>query len=136
MDIVNCSRCGKMFNSVMGKKICPTCIKREEENFKIVRKFVREHPEATIPEIASENDVSIKQIHQWIREERLLFSKDSEVGIDCERCGTTIRTGRFCEKCKAEIKNDVENIQRSNEPKEEPKAARDTKAKMRYMNKK
>ena len=37
------------------------------------------------------------------REERLVFSDDSPVGLPCESCGATIKTGRFCDKCKAEL---------------------------------
>ena len=38
-----------------------------------------------------------------VREERLVFSDDSPVGLPCESCGVTIKTGRFCDKCKAEL---------------------------------
>lgn len=55
--------------------------------------------------VAEELDVSVKQIRQWIREERLSLSVAGADGIVCETCGKPIRTGRFCEKCKNNMAN-------------------------------
>ena len=33
------------------------------------------------------------------------FSDDSPIGIACEVCGATIRTGRYCERCKNDLAN-------------------------------
>ena len=63
--------------------------------------------------VSEDNDVSVQQIRQWIREERLEFSKDSPVGIECEACGASIRTGRYCEACK---KNMSDSLRRSITP--------------------
>lgn len=45
-------------------------------------------------------NIPAKQIKRWIREERLSFADDSPVGIECEGCGTMIKTGRYCPVCK------------------------------------
>ena len=42
-------------------------------------------------------------LKQWIREERLFFGDESPVGIDCEGCGTMIKSGKYCDKCKNEL---------------------------------
>ena len=68
-----------------------------------VKKYVREHPNVDVKELSEEMDVSVRQINRWVREERLVFSDDSPVGLPCESCGVTIKTGRFCDKCKAEL---------------------------------
>ena len=54
-----------------------------------------------------ENDVSVKQIKQWVREERLSFTEESQITLECENCGAKILTGRFCEKCKTVLHNDL-----------------------------
>ena len=63
-----------------------------------VKKYVREHPDVDVKELSEEMDVSVRQINRWVREERLVFSDDSPVGLPCESCGATIKTGRFCDK--------------------------------------
>ncbi|OYO59447.1 flagellar protein, partial [Lachnotalea glycerini] len=64
-------------------------------------------PKATMVMIAEDNEVSVQQIKQWIREERLSFTDDSPVAIECENCGTMIRTGRYCKQCKDKIANNM-----------------------------
>lgn len=103
MDVINCRRCGKLFNYVAGLKICPLCKEAEEKKFQIVKEFIRNNKDAGINEIAEQCDVTTNEIRQWIREERLIFGDDSPIGIDCEGCGAIIKSGRFCDKCKVDL---------------------------------
>lgn len=137
MNVRNCARCGKIFNYVSGRPICAACKRGEEESFKDVRSYIRRNPDVSISEVAEACEVDIKMIRQWIREERLSFSKDSAVGIECEKCGKTIRTGRFCKECKAETINDLNNARGVNNSEPITKAPEETKKKnqMRFLNK-
>jgi len=74
IDVINCKRCGKLFQRVTSKKLCPECLRELEEKFNEVKSYIREHPDTTIMEVSAENDVSVEQIKQWIREERLEFT--------------------------------------------------------------
>ena len=131
MDIRNCKNCGKMFNYI-NKPFCPTCEKMLEDKFVEVKAYIREHGTASIDEVAEENDVSVKQLRRWIREERLSFSEDSGVGIECENCGAMIRTGRFCEACKNMIGNNLSSA--IHKPAPEPAAPKKKEgARMRFL---
>lgn len=131
MDIRNCKNCGKMFNYI-GKPICPTCEKVLEDKFQQVKQYVKEHPEAPISVVSEENDVSINQIKRWVRQERLCFAETSMVGIECESCGTMIRTGRFCEACKVKLGNNLADTIRKPKPAPEPERRRES-ARMRFL---
>lgn len=109
MNVRNCRRCRKLFNYVIGPYLCPQCREDMEKKFQEVKKFVQEHAHADVRTVSEECDVDTTQIRQWVKEERLIFSDDSAIGIACERCGTTIRSGRFCEKCKIEMTNGFKN---------------------------
>ena len=100
MDVRNCKGCSRLFNYIGGQPLCPECSKALDVKFDEVRDYVYDHPRAGIQQVAEENDVTIAQIKRWIREERLAFSDDAQVGLECEGCGKMIRTGRFCEMCK------------------------------------
>lgn len=133
MNVRNCRKCGRIFNYVVGMPICPACKEKLEEKFQQVKDYIRENKGANIPEISRECEVETTQLRQWIREERLVFSDDSPVGINCESCGTMIRTGRFCDKCKATM---VNNLKGSIEkPKAKTSAQKETKdnPRMRYL---
>ncbi len=103
MEVRNCRQCGRMFNYIGGVPLCMRCKDELEDKFAEVKEFVRQNPGATIQMVSEENDVSVQQIRQWVREERLEFSKDSPVGIECEICGASIRTGRYCDACKKTV---------------------------------
>ncbi|MBQ8798568.1 MAG: flagellar protein [Lachnospiraceae bacterium] len=118
MDVRNCKGCSRLFNYIGGQPLCPECAKALDLKFDEVRDYVYDHPRAGMQEVAEENDVTIAQIKRWIREERLAFSEDAQVGLECEGCGKMIRTGRFCETCKAKYINDFSSYIK---PREEPK---------------
>ena len=117
MDVRNCRQCGRLFNYLGGPPICQACREAVEEKFQQVKEYVRNNPGSNIQMVAEDNDVTVQQIRQWIREERLEFSADSQVGIECECCGASIRTGRFCEACKSRMRGDFSNAIQKPEPK-------------------
>lgn len=132
MDVRNCKGCGKLFNYVSGPPLCAACIKSMDEKFQEVKRYVYDNPSASIQQVSEEMEVSISQIKKWIREERLSFSDESIVGIDCEGCGTMIKTGRFCEKCKLTMATKLGNLYE--EPKKQhTKKETNTSAKMRFL---
>lgn len=133
MEVKNCKNCGRLFNYLSGPRLCTECKQKLEEKFMEVRNYIRDNPHANISEISETMEVSTSQIHQWIREERLIFSEDSMVTIECENCGAAIRTGRFCEKCKAEVAKGLGNLYKSATPVMQKKD-RD-REKMRFLDK-
>lgn len=107
MEVRNCKGCGRLFNYLQGPMLCPACIGDLEEKFQHVKEFLRENPKAPMSVVSEENDVSVKQIRQWVREERLSFTEESQITLECENCGAKILTGRFCSKCKNGLINDL-----------------------------
>ncbi len=107
MDVRNCKGCGRLFNYVQGPPLCSGCISKLEEKFQQVKAFLKDNPNASLSVVAEENEVSVKQIKQWVREERLSFTEESQITLECEGCGAKVLTGRFCEKCKATLHNDL-----------------------------
>ena len=109
MNLRNCARCGKMFDFVSPPAICDACKKAIEDSFQKVKVYIQENPSASLRQISEDNKVTPKQIQQWIREERLEFSKDSPLQLLCEKCGAKITTGRFCAKCKTTMADNLNN---------------------------
>lgn len=132
MDVRNCRKCGKIFNYVAGNIICPVCREDEEKKFHEVKAFVSENKTCGIAEIIEACDVTNNQITQWIREERLVFGDDSPIGINCEICGVTIKTGRYCEKCKNDIAKGLA-MPKKEEPAPETHKDRRESSRMRFL---
>ena len=114
MELMNCRSCKKIFNYITGEKICPACRDLLEEKYQEVKKYINENPGTPANKVAEECDISLKQIKKWVREERLTFADDSLIGLDCERCGKIIHSGRFCKECAgglADAMNDAYRVQ-------------------------
>lgn len=136
MNVRNCVRCGRIFNYVSGKPLCANCRKDLEEKFKETRTYIKRNPKAVVAEVSEACDVDVKQIKQWVREERLSFSEESAIGIECENCGTSIKTGRFCANCKSTMSNDLKNaFEKEVQPVENP-FARDASNRMAFRDSK
>lgn len=112
MEVRNCKGCGRLFNYIGGfnRNLCPACIDLLEEKFMEVRDYVESNPKCTINDICENMDVSPRQVEKWIREDRLFFSDDSPIGIACEKCGTMIRSGRFCPECAKSIETQMNDL--------------------------
>lgn len=134
MNVINCKSCGRLFNALDRNRLCPACMRALEDKFQEVKQYLRENPNATVNQTSEDNDVSVKQIKQWIREERLILTNAAGCDIHCEQCGAAINTGRFCEKCKASMAIDLQGA--INKPKgvlQQPKKSGHEKDRMRFL---
>ncbi len=134
MDVRTCRKCKKIFNYLTGPILCPACKEKMEEKFQEVKKYISEHPGATIPEVAEECEVETGQIKQWLKDDRLELTEGSPIMLSCESCGAPIRSGRYCDKCRSNMTNGFQSILNSNKPKQpvQKKTEKDN-AKMRFL---
>ena len=134
MNARNCRKCGRLFNYVSGPPICLSCREALEGKFQEVKEYIREHAHATIPQVSEACDVSQNQIQQWLRDERLELSPDSGITLLCETCSAPIYSGRFCEKCKNSMANQLsDSIRKPEAPKPQPKKDPRDNPKMRFL---
>ncbi len=105
MDIKNCSRCGKIY-AYDGFNICMQCRRKDEDDFKIIKEYIDENPGATISEVSEETEIDSKKIIEFLRQGRLEIKDENNVLLTCEKCGKSIKTGRFCEKCVSEMQRE------------------------------
>lgn len=99
MELRNCPECGRVFTYIR-TNLCPACQKKDEEEFKGVRKYLQKNPGAHIVEISEGTGVSEKKIVQYIKEERIsINNQECEIQITCDLCGALISSGRYCKAC-------------------------------------
>ena len=110
MNVRNCRKCRRLFNYVIGPVYCAQCKQEMEDEFQKVKKYIQDNPGSDIRMVSEACEVDPMQIRQWVREERLCFSDDSPMGIACERCGVTIKSGRFCAKCKSDMTTELKSV--------------------------
>lgn len=133
MDVKTCRICGRLFNHVSGPVRCPACMDELERKFQEVKEYIWNHRQAQLTQIAEDTGVSVGQLRQWVREERLSFADDSPVGLECEVCGTMIKTGRFCDHCKEKINSNLSTAIKKEAVAAPKTFTSDHKNKMRYL---
>ncbi|MGL5259640.1 MAG: flagellar protein [Lachnospiraceae bacterium] len=134
MNIKTCKGCRKLFNYVVGPYYCPACKDALEKKYNEVKTYIRENANADINRIAEECEVDKAQIHQWIREERLMLSDNSSITLECELCGGEIRTGRFCNSCKEKLAGGLSNA--IEKPKQIKPDEKRNQSRMRFLERK
>ena len=97
--------------------------------------YIEENHSATMNQISEDCDVSVRQLEKWVREERLCFADDSPIGIPCENCGKTIKSGRYCEACKNTLANQLGSMYAINYEEDDEKD-KNSRARMRYLDRK
>ena len=135
MDVKNCKRCRRLFNYISGPSICPQCREEIEKKFQEVKKYLFDNRGANIKQVCEACEVEESQVRQWIREERLEFSSGIDIGVTCENCGAPITSGRFCDKCKASMINDLKTAGKRPEAEApKPQKSESHGNKMRFLN--
>jgi hypothetical protein len=106
-----------------------------EKKFQEVKEYIRENPGVGIAEVSEACDVDTAQIRQWLREERLEVTEGSPIYLSCESCGASIRSGKYCDKCKASMANSLKTIVATGRPEKPSQDGPDkTGPRMRFLN--
>lgn len=127
MDVRNCKRCGKIFQ-YKGNWICPNCVQQDDEDFHKVREYIIAHPNSTSIDISQATGVELKTIARFLKEGRLEseYVSGSELGLQCEKCGREIESGRYCESCLNELQTGFKQASRQLEVNVERMKSRET----------
>ena len=134
MDVKVCKRCGGLFQYLSGRQVCPRCKKKEEEIFQQVKEYLRENPNSSMEQTAEETGASVSLIQSFLREGRLQVSPDSPIALTCESCGERILTGRYCDKCRSNMTNTLNQAAKSLKPAEpEKQAPKHERERMRFL---
>ena len=120
-----------------GFNICLKCRKEDEEDFQKVKEYLDENPGADISEVTQETEVDSKKIIEFLKQGRLEIKDEDNLLLSCERCGASIKTGRFCEKCIVQMQKEFkESIGGGRDPKDLKNGSAKEKIKIidRYRN--
>ncbi|MBR1445038.1 MAG: flagellar protein [Firmicutes bacterium] len=104
MAAVNCPRCGRAFQVKDTEvehldKVCPKCERIDEDTFQVIKKYLEENPMATVTDVVEDTGISVKTITRFLRQGRLEVTQGMSGFLKCLKCGTPIRTGKYCDVC-------------------------------------
>ncbi len=103
-EVRNCRKCGKIFTFMGGAPICPACKQADEEDFKRIKEYLYRNSGASITEVSTELEISVEKIKRFLKEGRLeITGDDGNLILECETCGKSIKSGRFCDECERNL---------------------------------
>jgi flagellar operon protein (TIGR03826 family) len=112
-ELANCPKCGRLFVKHSIRDVCEQCYKEEEALFEKVHQFLRkrENRTATMSQVVEATGVSESLITKWIKIGRLQLVHFPNLGYPCESCGTMIRDGQLCPKCRTKLQTQLKLLE-------------------------
>ncbi|XJZ26956.1 TIGR03826 family flagellar region protein [Bacillota bacterium Lsc_1132] len=120
-ELINCPNCNEIFLKNNFRDVCQKCWKQEEEDYNTVYKFMRkrENRAATIDQVVTQTGVKEETILKFIKKGRILLADFPNLGYPCDKCGRIIRTGKLCQKCTNDLREDLKIFQSEEKRKQE-----------------
>lgn len=99
-----CEECGgKMFYQYDGIYQCNECGKEQLDDFGKIREYLEKNPGSTAVVISQETKVDLGIVSMFLKDGRIQIPTGSRIYIKCEKCGCSLRYGRYCEECTREL---------------------------------
>ena len=101
-----CENCGKLFSSVHGEKLCPSCNAVEQAAKDKMKEYLRDNPKASLKEAADATGApadTLKRMSMEVISAKLSSNKAIDSAHPCANCGTMIKSGTYCPACNAEL---------------------------------
>lgn len=135
-NLVNCSRCGKLFVQ-HNNEFCTACLKDIENEYHKCVEYLRENRLVSLYELSDATGVTVRQITKFIREGRISIADNPNIGYPCESCGTPIREGKICTNCSNKLSGLKEALvkQADHHANEQSKSSTYFQIKDRFVNK-
>ncbi len=104
LEEIKCPRCGTKYSRPeLGVYVCSVCRFHERMDCAVVRSRYENRKDITIEEAVETAGVEPNRMERIKRELRMGMNGLENSKHHCQKCGTLIVYGRFCENCKKRI---------------------------------
>ena len=108
---IKCPRCGNKYSRPeLGVYICGVCRFHERMDCAVVRSRYESRTDITIEEAVQATVVGQNQRERIKRELQMGINGLENSKNNCQKCGTLISYGRYCEDCKKRIGLELRNV--------------------------
>lgn len=108
---VVCEKCkGKMYYVHSGLYRCEKCGHEILDDFGKVKQFLELNGPTPVLAISHATGVDMEIIEMFLRQGRVEIPEGSKYYISCEKCGCSIRYGRFCTECVRELAGGIKAL--------------------------
>lgn len=105
-----CSLCGgELIPKGNGYYACEQCNDLSQDNLSKIRQFLIDEPAATIDDICKQFSFKYEYVKHFYDTGELSAEALESSKRYCQRCHALINFGRYCDKCKNSVANDLRN---------------------------
>lgn len=98
---VACQCCGGKLSQISrGTYQCVDCGQEDYDSYQKVRNYLNKEGPRSVTQIMRATGVPRVTIEYFFKDERLEIPEASSIRVACEKCGSPIRTGVLCDRCK------------------------------------
>jgi len=108
MRVLNCISCGKIFEPIINTKVCPNCIKADENRIDRIKNHLYDYPDASLESVSDILEIDREKIISFIKAGKL--EHISHMSIQCENCDATIESGKYCDACIIEMRTSFKSV--------------------------
>lgn len=131
-----CLNCKRLFDDYFDTNtLCESCRKEEESLLRKVKDYLWDNPGTTEKKLNELFGVSKEQVKMWLRQGRLELTPDSKIKLTCLRCGSMIKTGKYCKECIVVLKEGFNTPQKGTLVQDTMVMDRNASNKMRFLDK-
>lgn len=108
---VFCKKCGgKLFYQNSGEYICEDCGASELDDFGKIKRYLDKNGPTPATTISEKTGVALEIVNLFLKNGRLEIPEGSDFYIRCERCGCSLRFGRYCYDCTKELAGQLKGV--------------------------
>ena len=108
---MKCAECGAEMQYLgRGEYRCDACGNIQLDDFGKVRKYLDEHGPTSYFEISQATGVRRSVIKEMLLESRLELREQAGSFLRCEKCGCTLKSGRFCPDCYNQLNGEMKKV--------------------------
>lgn len=108
---VVCEKCkGKLFYKGGGRYECSSCDAFVLDDFGKIKAFLEENGPTPMLVIAQATGVQYEVVEQFLKKGRLEIPEGSKYYLGCEKCGCSIRYGKYCPDCIREVAGGIKAV--------------------------
>ncbi len=104
--VAHCSTCGKVFQKNI-RNMCGDCAAILDKQYDDLDRYLIKNRKSTTDEASHATGVPVKQIHAWIRQNKISLYGFPNLSDGCDMCGGPTRQGHLCTSCSTRLKSDI-----------------------------
>lgn len=108
---IRCDKCKEnVYYIGLGEYKCEACGNVMLDNLGKIRKYIDENGPSLAQDVADHTGVKTEIISEFLKQGRVELPQNSKYFLKCEKCGCSLRYGRYCGTCAKKLAGGIGQV--------------------------